>query len=85
MWHPPSAVSPEAQQRAARPQPTRPFVVCLRTLRHALLDADVQPTLAKSSRLAPGGPAPGAAGVWALATRWPASGHVSEGMRGSAP
>ena len=47
MWHPPMALSPEAQKRAARPQKARQCFVFLRTLRHALLDAAFPPTLAQ--------------------------------------
>src|SRR5712692_1314796 len=71
------ALSPEEQQSAARTHKARKFCVFLRPLRHALLDADVQPTLATRSRPAPGGTAPVDAGGLALATRLQASCHVS--------
>jgi hypothetical protein len=48
MWNPPMALSPEEQKMAARPQKARKFLVLLRTLRHELLDADFQQTLAQS-------------------------------------
>jgi hypothetical protein len=68
MWNPPIALSLEEQKMAARPQKARTFFVFLRTLRHELLDADLQQTLAQSSRPEPGGKAPVDAGVLALAT-----------------
>jgi DDE family transposase len=68
MWNPPIALSPEEQKSAARTQKARKFFVFLRTIRHALLDADFQQTLAKSSRTEPGGKAPVDAGILALAT-----------------
>jgi hypothetical protein len=48
MWNPPLALSTEEQKIAARTQKTRKFFVFLRTIRHELLDADVQQTLAQS-------------------------------------
>ena len=48
MWNPPMALSPEEQKIAARTQKARKFFVFLRTIRHALLDADFQQTLATS-------------------------------------
>jgi hypothetical protein len=78
MWNPPLALSPEEQTMAARPQKARKFFVFLRPIRDALLDADFPQTLARSSRPEPGGQAPGDAGGLALATRWQASGRVSD-------
>jgi hypothetical protein len=77
MWNPPMALSPAEQTMAARTQKARTFFVFLRTGRHALRDADLQQTLAKSSSPEPGGKAPVDAGVLALATRWQAYCHVS--------
>ena len=68
MWNPPIALSPEEQKMVARTQKARKFFVFLRTLRHELLDADFQQTLAKSERPDPGGKAPVDAGGLALAT-----------------
>jgi len=68
MWNPPMALSPEEHKIAARTQKARTFFVFLRTIRHELLDADFQQTLATSSRPEPGGKAPVDAGVLALAT-----------------
>jgi len=48
MWNPPSALSPEEQTMAVRTQQARKVFVCLRTIRHELLDADFQQLLAKS-------------------------------------
>ena len=48
MWNPPSALTPEEQKIAARTHKTRKFFVLLRTIRHQLLDADFQQTLAQS-------------------------------------
>jgi hypothetical protein len=48
MWNPPIALPPEEQKIAARTQKTRKFFVFLRTIRHQLLDADLQQTLAQS-------------------------------------
>jgi len=48
MWNPPIALSPEEQKIAARTQKVRKFFVFLRTIRHELLDADLQQMLAKS-------------------------------------
>src|SRR4029453_11708017 len=56
----------------------RKFFVFLRTIRHELLDADFQQTLAKSYSPEPGGKAPVDAGVLALATLWQAYCHVSD-------
>lgn len=53
-------------------------MVLLRPLRHALLDADFQQTLATSSSPEPGGKAPVEAGGLALATLVQASCHVSD-------
>lgn len=68
MWNPPIALSPEEQKIAARTQKARKFFVFLRTIRHELLDADFQQTLAQSYSPAPGGKVPVEAGVLALAT-----------------
>src|SRR6195256_920819 len=78
MWNPPIALSPEEQKIAARTQKTRKFFVFLRTIRHELLDADLQQTLAKSYSPEPGGKAPVDAGVLALATLLQAYCHVSD-------
>src|SRR5713101_6508745 len=78
MWNPPIALSPEEQQIAARTQKARKFFVFLRTIRHQLLDADFQQTLAKSYRPEPGGKAPVDAGVLALATLLQAYCHVGD-------
>jgi len=78
MWNPPIAVPPEEQTIAARTRKTRQFFVFLREHRHELVDADFQDTLAHSDRSKPGGQAPVEAGLWALATRWQAYGHVGE-------
>jgi hypothetical protein len=48
MWNPPMALSLAEQTRAARTQKARKFVVFLRPIRHELLDADLQQTLAAS-------------------------------------
>jgi hypothetical protein len=48
MWNPPPALTPAEQHIVARTRKTRKFFVCLRERRHALLDADVQTTLAQS-------------------------------------
>jgi hypothetical protein len=53
-------------------------LVFLREHRHEGIDADLQYTLAQSARPEPGGPAPVAAGLWALATLLQAYGHVGE-------
>ena len=71
------ALSPEEQQRAARTQKARTFLVFRRTIRPAWLDADFQQPRAQSESPAPGGPAPVDAGVVARATRLQASGQVS--------
>jgi hypothetical protein len=66
------ALTPEAQNIAARTRKTRKFFVLLREPRHALLDADFQEMVAQRARAAPGGQAPVEAGRLALATRWQA-------------
>src|SRR5262245_34116548 len=76
LWLPPIALSPAAQKSAARTHKARKFLVFLRTIRPALLDAEFPPTLAQSSRPAPGGQAPVAVGWLAVATLLQASGHV---------
>jgi len=68
MWNPPITLSPEEQKIAARTQKARKFFVFLRMIRHELLDAAFQTTLAQSYHAAPGGKAPVEAGVLALAT-----------------
>src|SRR5438132_10163930 len=78
MWNPPIALSPEEQKIAARTQKARKFFVFLRTIRHELLDADFQQTLAKSYSPEAGGKAPVDAGVLALATLLQAYCHVSD-------
>jgi len=78
MWNPPIALSPEEQKIVARTQKARKFFVFLRTIRHELLDADFQQTLAKSYSPEPGGKAPVDAGVLALATLLQAYCHVSD-------
>src|SRR6266849_9123668 len=67
MWNPPIPLSPEEQKIAARTQKARKFLVFLRMIRHELLDAAFQTTLAQSYHSAPGGKAPVEAGVLALA------------------
>jgi Transposase domain (DUF772) len=78
MWNPPIALSPEERKSAARTHKARKCFVFLRPIRHELLDADFQQTLAKSYSPAPGGKAPVDAGVLALATLWQAYCHVSD-------
>jgi len=78
MWNPPITLSPAEQKIAARTQKARKFFVFLRMIRHELLDADLQTTLAKSYHAAPGGKAPVEAGVLALATLLQAYGHVGD-------
>ena len=78
MWNPPIALSLEEQKIVARTQKARKFFVFLRTIRHELLDADFQQTLAPSSSPEPGGKAPVDAGVLALATLLQAYCHVSD-------
>lgn len=78
MGNPPSPLSPAEQKRAARTPKARQFFVFLRMIRHELRDAALQTTLAQRSPAAPGGKAPVEAGVWALAMRCQASGHVGE-------
>jgi hypothetical protein len=78
MWNPPITLSPEEQKIAARTQKTRKFFVFLRTIRHELLDADFQHTLAKSYSSEPGGKEPVEAGVLALATLLQAYCHVGD-------
>ena len=75
MGTPPMALTPEAQKIVARPRKTRTCFVFLRERRPALLDADLQHALAPSSSPAPGGKAPGEAGLLALATLLQASCH----------
>jgi hypothetical protein len=77
MWHPPIAVTPEEQQRAARTHKARKFFVFLSPRRQQRLDADLQQPLAKSERPEPGGKALVDAGLVALATRVQTSGNVS--------
>ena len=77
MLNPPLALSPAEQQRVARTPKARQCFVFLRTIRHELLDADCQQTLAKSSTPAPGGKAPVDAGGLALAPLLHAYGHGS--------
>jgi hypothetical protein len=78
MWNPPIALSPEEQKIVARTQKARKFFVFLRTIRHELLDADFQQTLAQRDSPEPGGKAPVEAGVLALATLLHAYCHVSD-------
>jgi hypothetical protein len=78
MWNPPIALTPEEQKMVARTRKTRKFFVFLREHRHELLDADFQHTLAQSYSADPGGQAPVAAGLLALATLLQAYGHVGE-------
>ena len=78
MWTPPIALSPEEQKIAARTQKARKCFVFLRPIRHELLDADFQQTLAKSYSPEPGGKAPVEAGVLVLAMLLQAYCHVSE-------
>ena len=67
MWNPPIALSPAEQKIVARTQKARKFFVFLRTIRHALLDAAFQQTLAQSYSPKPGGKHPSTRGSW----RWP--------------
>jgi len=85
MWNPPIALTPEEQKIAVRTQKTRKFFVFLRTIRHQLLDADFQQTLAKSYRPEPGGKAPVEVGVLALATLLQAYCNVSDQDAGELP
>src|SRR5262245_11595038 len=78
MWNLLIALRPEGQKIVARTQKARKFFVFLRTIRHALLDAHFQQTLAKSYRPEPGGKAPVEAGCLALATLLQAYCHVSD-------
>jgi hypothetical protein len=78
MWNPPIVLTAEEQKIAARTRKTRQFFVFLREHRHELLDADFQPTLANSDSPEPGGLAPVAAGLLALATLLQAYCHVSD-------
>ena len=78
MWKPPLALSAEEQTIAARTRKARKFFVFLRACRHAILDADFQHTLTKSSRPASGGHEPVEAGLLALATLLQAYGHVGD-------
>jgi len=78
MWNPPIALTPEEQKIAARTCKTRKFFVFLRERRHELLDVDFQTTLAKSYSPEPGGQAPVAAGVLALATLLQTYCHVGD-------
>jgi len=78
MWTPPIALSPEEQKIAARTQKARKCFVFLRTIRHELLDADFQHTLAQSYSAEPGGKAPVEAGMLALATLLQAYCHVGD-------
>src|SRR5499433_106612 len=68
MWNPPIALTPEEQKVATRTRKARKFFVFLRERRHELLDATFQATLAATSSAEPGGKAPVAAGLLALAT-----------------
>src|SRR5215475_11201513 len=78
MWNPPIALSPEEQKIVVRTQKARKFFVFLRTIRHELLDADFQHTLAKSYSPESGGKAPVEAGILALATLLQAYCHVGD-------
>ena len=69
MWTPHSALTAEEPHLVTRTRQTRKCCVFLREPRHALLDADVQPTLAHSSRPEHGGHEPLDAGRWALQPR----------------
>ena len=78
MWNPPIALSPEEQKIVARTRKTRKCFVFLRERRHELLDADFQHTLAQSYSAEPGGKAPVAAAMLALATLLQAYCHVGD-------
>jgi hypothetical protein len=78
MWNPPITLTLEAQKIAARTRKTRKFCVFLREHRHALLDADLQHTLAQSESPEPTGKAPVAVGLLALALLLQAYCHVSD-------
>ena len=77
-WNPPIALTAEEQQIAARTRKTRKCFVFLRAHRPALLDADLQPLRATSSRPEPGGEAPVDAGRWARAPLVQAYGPVGD-------
>jgi len=78
MWNPPVALRPAEQISAARTRKTRTFFVFLRERRHELFEADFQATLARSYSQEPGGKAPVAVGLLALATLLQAYCHVSD-------
>src|SRR5262245_42879386 len=78
MWNPPIALTPEEHKMATRTRKARKFFVFLREHRHELLEATFQDTLVATSRVAPGGTEPVAAGLLALATLLPASWHVDD-------
>jgi len=78
MWNLPIALRSEEQKITKRTHKARKFCVFLRTIRHELLDADFQPTLAQSYCPEPGGKAPVEAGLLALATLLQAYGNVSD-------
>jgi hypothetical protein len=67
MWNPPIELSAEERKIVARTQKARKFFVFLRAIRHELLDADLQTTLAKSYSPEPKGKAPVEVGLLALA------------------
>lgn len=68
MWNPPIELSAEERKIVARTQKARKFFVFLRTIRHELLDVDLQTTLAQSYTPELGAKAPIEAGLLALAT-----------------
>ena len=72
------ALTSEEQHIAARTRKTRTFLVWLREPRHAILDADLQPLRAHSSRQEPGGQEAVEAGLLARAPLLQASGHVGD-------
>jgi len=78
MWNPPIALTPEEHKIAARTRKARKFFVFLREHRHELLDAACQDTLTATYSAAPGGKAPVAAGLLALATLLQAYCHVGD-------
>jgi hypothetical protein len=78
MWNPPIELRPEEQKIAKRTQKARKCFVLLRPIRHQRLDTAFQTTLAQSESPEPGGKAPVAAGLLALATLLQAYCHVGD-------
>jgi hypothetical protein len=78
MWNPPIALTLEEQTIAVRTRKASKFFVLLREHRHELLDATFQDPLAETYSAEPGGKAPVAAGILALATLLQAYCHVGD-------